>query len=73
MGIRCEVDTRSEKFGFKIRSAQLEKIPYMILVGDKDIEAETISIRSRKNGDEGATTVDQFLAKIKEEIDTKSR
>ncbi len=72
MGIRCEVDTRSEKIGFKIRSAQLEKVPYMIIVGDKDIEANTISIRSRKNGDEGAVSVDEFLARIKEEIDTKA-
>ncbi|MGN0528819.1 MAG: threonine--tRNA ligase [Eubacterium sp.] len=71
-GIRCEVDDRSEKIGFKIRSAQLEKVPYMILVGDKDIEAGTISIRARKDGDLGAFGVDDFLAKIKEEIDTKA-
>lgn len=72
-GVRCELDDRSEKTGFKIRSAQMEKIPYMILVGDKDIEAGTISVRSRKNGDEGATTIDEFVARIKEEIDTKAR
>lgn len=71
-GIRCEVDDRSEKIGFKIRSAQLEKVPYMILVGDKDIEANTISVRARKDGDLGAFSVDDFLAKIKEEIDTKA-
>lgn len=71
-GIRCEVDDRSEKIGFKIRSAQLEKVPYMILVGDKDIEAGTISVRARKDGDLGAFSVDDFLAKIKEEIDTKA-
>jgi threonyl-tRNA synthetase len=72
-GVRCEIDSRSEKIGFKIRSAQMEKIPYMILVGDKDIEAGTISVRSRKNGDEGATTIDEFVARIKEEIDNKVR
>ncbi|MBR1532164.1 MAG: threonine--tRNA ligase, partial [Eubacterium sp.] len=72
-GVRCELDDRSEKIGFKIRSAQMEKIPYMILVGDKDIEAGTISVRSRKNGDEGATTIDEFVARITEEIANKSR
>ena len=72
-GVRCELDDRSEKIGFKIRSAQMEKIPYMILVGDKDIESGTISVRSRKNGDEGATTIDEFVARITEEIANKSR
>lgn len=71
-GIRCEIDDRSEKIGFKIRSAQLEKVPYMLLAGDKDIENGTISVRSRKNGDEGATTTDAFLARILEEIDIKA-
>ena len=73
VGVRCEIDDRSEKIGFKIRSAQMEKIPYMILVGDKDIEANTISVRSRKNGDEGATSIEEFVARIKEEIDNKVR
>ena len=72
-GVRCELDDRSEKVGFKIRSAQMEKIPYMILVGDKDIEAGTISVRSRKNGDEGATTIDEFVARITKEIEDKVR
>lgn len=72
-GVRCELDSRSEKIGFKIRSAQMEKIPYMILVGDKDIEAGTISVRSRKNGDEGAVTIEEFTARIKDEIDNKVR
>ena len=71
-GIRCEIDDRSEKIGFKIRSAQLEKIPYMLLAGDKDIENGTISVRSKKNGDEGATTTDEFIARILEEIETKA-
>lgn len=71
-GIRCEIDDRSEKIGFKIRSAQLEKVPYMILAGDKDIEAGTISVRSRKNGDEGASTLDEFVARIVKEIEDKA-
>ena len=73
VGVRCELDDRSEKIGFKIRSAQLEKIPYMILVGDKDIEAGTISVRCRKNGDEGATTLDEFISIITVEIASKAR
>lgn len=71
-GIRCEIDDRSEKIGFKIRSAQLEKVPYMLLAGDKDIKNNTISIRSRKQGDEGAATLDDFLARILEEVETKA-
>ena len=72
VGIRCEIDTRSEKIGYKIREAQLEKVPYMILMGDKDIENNTISVRSRKLGDLGASTVEEFIAKAKEEIDNKT-
>lgn len=71
-GIRCELDDRSEKTGFKIRAAQMEKVPYMIIVGDKDVEAGTVSVRSRKNGDEGATTIDEFVARIEKEIAEKS-
>lgn len=71
-GIRCEIDDRSEKIGFKVRSAQLEKVPYMLLAGDKDIENNTISVRSRKNGDEGAATLYEFLARILDEIETKA-
>ena len=71
-GIRCELDDRSEKTGFKIRAAQMEKVPYMIIVGDKDVEAGTVSVRSRKNGVEGATTVDEFVARIEKEIAEKS-
>ena len=63
-GFRCEVDDRSEKIGYKIREAQLEKVPYMVVVGDKDIENNTISIRKRKEGDLGAMTVEQFLEKL---------
>lgn len=71
-GIRCEVDDRSEKIGYKIREAQLEKVPYMLLAGDKDIEDGTISIRSRKEGDQGACTVAEFLAKAVEEVEKRT-
>lgn len=71
-GIRCEVDDRSEKIGFKIRSAQLEKVPYMLLAGDKDIENNTVSVRSRKNGDEGASSLEDFIAVIENEIKTRA-
>ena len=70
-GIRVEVDDRSEKVGYKIREAQLEKVPYMIILGDKDIENGTISVRARKAGDLGAMTVEEFLSRAKEEIDSK--
>ena len=70
-GFRCEVDDRSEKIGYKIREAQLEKVPYMVVVGDKDIENNTISIRKRKEGDLGAMTVEQFLERIVPDRDNK--
>ena len=71
-GVRCEIDDRSEKMGFKIRAAQLEKVPYMIIAGDKDIENGTISVRSRKDGEQGAMTLDEFVENIMEEIETKA-
>ncbi len=71
-GIRCELDDRSEKTGFKIRAAQLEKVPYMIIAGDKDIENNQISVRSRKDGELGAMSLDDFVAKILEEVETKA-
>lgn len=71
-GIRCEIDDRSEKIGFKIRAAQLEKVPYMLIAGDKDIENGTVSVRSRKDGEQGAESIDAFLAKILEEIKSKA-
>ncbi len=71
-GIRCEVDDRSEKIGFKIRSAQLEKVPYMLLAGDKDIENNTVSLRTRSCGDKGAMSLDEFVEKIVAEVESKS-
>ena len=67
-GIRAEVDTRSEKIGYKIREAQTQKIPYMLVVGQKEAEEGTVSVRSRFAGDEGSSTLDVFMDKIKKEI-----
>ena len=72
-GIRVEVDARNEKIGYKIREAQNEKIPYMLVVGDKETENGTVAVRARKDGDLGAMTVDAFRAKILDEIATKAR
>ena len=70
--IRVEIDDRSEKIGYKIREAQLEKVPYMLLVGDKDIEGGTVSIRDRRDGDIGSMSIEEFIAKITEEVNNKT-
>ena len=67
-GIRVEVDDREEKIGYKIREAQLSKIPYMLIVGDKEKEANAVGVRSRKEGDIGAQKLEEFISNIKEEI-----
>ena len=71
LGIRCETDLRNEKIGFKIREAQMEKIPYMFVLGDKEAENGTVSVRGRK-GDLGTMAVDDIIAKLLEEIRTKA-
>lgn len=72
-GIRCEIDDRSEKMGYKIREAQLEKVPYMIIAGDRDMENGVISVRARKDGEDlGAMSVDEFINKAVKEIEEKS-
>ncbi len=70
--LRVEYDNRNEKIGYKIREAQLEKIPYMIIIGDREAEEGKISVRSRKEGDLGTMTADEFLAKILVEVATKN-
>ena len=70
-GIRTEVDTRSEKIGYKIRFAQMEKIPYMLVVGQKEEEEGVVSVRSRFAGDEGQKELGQFMEAIQEEIASK--
>ncbi|MBR4754873.1 MAG: threonine--tRNA ligase, partial [Lachnospiraceae bacterium] len=66
-GLRCELDTRDEKIGYKIREAQLEKVPYMLIVGQKEEESKTVSVRKRDEGDIGAMTLDEFENKTKED------
>lgn len=68
--IRVELDDRNEKIGYKIREAQLQKVPYMLIVGDKEIEANAVGVRSRKDGDIGQMSQDEFVKKIKHEIET---
>ena len=63
------LDERNEKIGYKIRSAQLEKTPYMLVIGDKEAENGTVAVRSRKDGDLGTMTLDEFMAKIQKEVD----
>ena len=70
-GMRVEVDSRSEKIGYKIREAQLEKVPYMFIIGDKDVEANTVSVRHRKEGDLGAMKLEDFIVMAQKEISTK--
>ncbi len=70
--IRVDCDFRSEKIGYKIREGQLQKIPYLIILGDKEVEAQTIAVRHRKQGDLGAMPLDEFSSKIKQEIDDKT-
>ena len=72
-GIRIEVDDRNEKIGYKIREAQLRKIPYMLVVGDKEIESNAVAVRSRKEGDIGQINADEFLARMEKEIANKER
>ena len=72
-GIRATLDDRNEKLGFKIREAQLEKLPYMLVIGGKEKESGTVGVRSRKQGDLGSVSPDEFIARIREEIDTKAK
>ena len=70
-GVRVEVDTRNEKLGFKIREAQMEKVPYKLVVGDKEAAEGTVAVRTR-DADKGAMAMDEFMAKLQEEISSKS-
>ena len=72
-GFRVEVDGRNEKIGKKIREAQLEKVPYMLVVGDRDMEAGTVSVRHRSEGDLGAMGLEQFSAMLRQVVDSKER
>ena len=72
-GIRCEIDERAEKIGYKIREARNERIPYMLVVGQKEEESKVVSVRSRFEGDEGQKSLDAFVQAVKEEIRTRQR
>jgi len=72
LGFRVETDVRNEKIGKKIREATLEKTPYMLVVGDRDVENQTVSVRTRSGEDLGAMSLEDFAAKLKEEVDTKA-
>ncbi len=70
-GFRTEIDSRSEKMGYKIREAQVQKVPYMIIVGHKEVEDEKVSVRSRYGGDLGSKSLDELMAELKEEVAKK--
>ncbi len=73
LGIRSECDLRSEKIGFKIREAQMQKVPYMLIIGDKEVENGVVAVRARREGDLGTMPLDDFIIRIGREIDTKAR
>ena len=72
LGLRASIDDRNEKIGYKIRSAQLEKVPYMLVIGEKEMNDRTLAVRSRKTGDLGVMSIEDFLAMAKEQVDTLS-
>ena len=67
-GLRVELDDRQEKIGYKIREAQLQKVPYMLILGEKEVEANAVGVRARKEGDIGAMKIEEFISKIEEEV-----
>jgi threonyl-tRNA synthetase len=71
-GLRVDLDERQEKIGYKIREAQLQKIPYMLVVGDREVEEQTVAVRTRAGGDQGASTMSDFVAKALDEISKKT-
>ena len=70
--LKVELDDRAEKIGYKIREAQTQKIPYMLIVGAKEVETNTVSIRKRSEGEIGSLSIEDTVAKIKQEIEDKS-
>jgi len=72
VGMRVELDDRNEKIGYKIREARMQRVPYMLVMGDSEVENGTLSVRSRKDGDLGAKSVDEFIAAALVEINTKA-
>ena len=72
-GFRVELDNRNEKIGYKIREAQMEKIPYMLVVGDKEVQSKSVGVRKRDEGDIGAIPVEEFIEKLKKELEKKQK
>jgi len=72
-GVRVEADLRNEKVGYKIREAQLQKVPYMLVVGEKEEAAGTVAVRERTSGEAGTMKIEEFIAKIKLDIQEKRR
>ena len=72
-GLRATLDTRNEKIGYKIREAQMQKIPYMLVIGDREAESGLVSVRSHKEGDLGTMTEAKFLEKVQKEVADKAR
>ena len=73
LGIRVEVDADNEKIGYRIRKAQLEKVPYMLVVGDKEQETNMVAVRSRENGDIGTKTIEEFIKEVQEENEKRDK
>ena len=72
-GLRVEVDDRAEKIGYKIREARLQRVPYMFIVGEKEVNENLVSVRSRDRGDLGQVSLEEAIAKIEKEIETKAQ
>ncbi len=71
-GVRVELDDRNEKMGFKIREAQTQKVPYMLVVGDKEVESGQVAVRNRFEGDEGAQPLESFIQKLQGFVEARS-
>ena len=73
LGIRVEVDADNEKIGYRIRKAQLEKVPYMLGVGDKEQETNMVAVRSREDGEIGTKTIEEFIKEVQEEKERRDK
>ena len=71
LGYRTQLDDRSEKIGKKIREAQVQKVPFMLIVGEKEVESRTVAVRQRHGGDLGAMSLEDFIARMQKDIDAK--
>ena len=71
LGFRCELDSRSEKIGYKIREAQLEKVPYMLVLGDKEKEAGQVAVRCRETGETEVMALEDFIARLTQEVSSR--